>query len=69
MSEHGWTSRPNEARRFDTKAEAEAALAKVGETAWAGEVVQKGVGGWRDHPIVYVDIAYEDGRKSRLFLT
>ena len=68
MTEHGWTSHPSEARRFDTKAEAEAALATVGETVWAGRVVQKDVGGWREHPIVLVDIEYEDGRELRLFL-
>ena len=69
MSEHGWTCRPNEARRFGTKAEAEAALATVGEKVWAGRVVNRTVGAWREHPIVLVDIAYEDGRESRLFLT
>ena len=73
MSEHGWTSKLSESRCFDTTAEAEAALATVGETVWHVRVVRKTVGsrprGGREYPIVFVETEHDDGSKKRFFMT
>ena len=70
--ENSWTSCLADAKRFDSKEEAEARLAEVGDTAWACKVVNKCVGsmskGGVDHPVVIVEVETIDGSESRLFL-
>lgn len=66
---NSWTSRLEDARRFDSKEEAQARLAEVGEVAWGCKVLNKWVGTDKgEHPIVLVEVETIDGSESRLFL-
>ena len=60
-----WGKSPGLAKRFETLAEAEAALEGVGETIIHGTVKRKMVGRFpakgREHPIVIVDL--DDGQR------
>ena len=67
-----WTTRLADAKRFNSKDEAQARLEQVGEVAWGCKVLDKCVGavstGGEQHPIVLVEVEIMDGSGSRLFL-
>lgn len=60
-----WGKSPAQAKRFETRAEAEAALEKVGEEVYGRKVERRHVGRFmakgREHPIVVVFV--DDGRQ------
>ena len=72
MTTNDWTTQLADAKRFDSKKEAQARLAEVGEVAWGCKVLNKCVGAVDTkgmmQPVVMVEVETIDGSESRLFL-
>ena len=63
-----WTSNIRDARRFDSKEDAQARLDPVGDMAWGCKVLAKCVGRINEDYIVLVETETNDGGGSRLAL-